>query len=77
MPKRLAADISPADRIRYQLLLCGLSQRGGARELGIDDRIMRHYCTGTRTVPRCIDLAMQYLVIRSARAKRHTRTVTG
>lgn len=80
MPKRRLADLSPADRIRYQLMLCGLSQRSGARELGIDDRTMRHYCAG-RPVPRFIDFAMQYLVIRAARdrrnAKRQTRTVTG
>jgi len=80
MTRRILADLSPADRIRYQLMLCGLSQRSGARELGIDDRTMRHYCAG-KPVPRFIDYAMQYLVIRAARARRQekhlTRTETG
>jgi hypothetical protein len=63
MAKRIPADLNPADRIRYQLLLCGLSQRAGARALGIDPRTMRYYCSGTRMVPRHIDLAMQMVVI--------------
>lgn len=62
MPKRIDADLSPADRIRYQLLLAGLSQRAGARALGIDDRTMRKYCSGHYAVPRVVDLAMQFLV---------------
>ena len=63
MSKRQPADLNPADRIRYQLASCGLSQRAGARLLGIDDRTMRYYCSGTRTVPRFIDLAMQMLIV--------------
>ena len=64
MPKRIDADLSPSDRIRFQLLLCGLSQRAGARALGIDDRTMRYYCSGTRPIPRVVDLAMQMLIHR-------------
>lgn len=70
MSKRMAADISPADRIRYQLLLCGLSQRGAARKLGIDARTMRKYCLAERGVPRILDYAMQGLI--AERAKRRS-----
>lgn len=75
MPKRTDADLSPADRLRYQLLLCGLSQRGAARELGIHERAFRRYCAGDM-VPRVVDYAMQYLVVRAARKKRTTKRNT-
>lgn len=61
MPKRTIADLSPADRMRYQLMQLGTSQRGAARMLGIDSRTMRKYCSG-QSVPRVIDLAMQGLI---------------
>lgn len=67
MPKRVSADLSPADRLRLQILQARTSQRGAARKLGIDERTMRRYCSGRYDVPRVIDLAMQHLV---AMAKR-------
>lgn len=62
MPKRALAETSQADVIRYQLLICGLSQRRAARILGIDDRTMRYYCSGDRAVPRYLGWAMRGLI---------------
>lgn len=74
MPKRQLADLSPADRIRYQLLMAGLSQRGAAKLLGINERTFRRYCTG-EAVPRVVDYAMQYLVVRAGLRKPQVRTL--
>jgi len=63
MPKRAPAELSPADTIRYQLMILRMSQRGAARALGIDSRTFRKYCAG-EPVPRVIDLAMQGLIAR-------------
>ena len=46
-----------------QLEDAGLSQRGAARELGIDERTMRKYCSGDLPVPRTIILALRYLAL--------------
>lgn len=67
MPKRTNADLSPADRLRYQLLLCGLSQRGAARVLGINERTMRRYCSGQHPVHRLMDYAMKGLIAERGR----------
>ncbi len=40
----------------------GYTQRGAARELGINERTMRYYCAGTQPVPRAILLALTHLV---------------
>jgi hypothetical protein len=50
-----------ADYIRQQLSIAGLSQRGAARELGIDERTMRHYCSGNQPVPPVVSLALRHL----------------
>ena len=63
MGKRQLADLNPSDRIRYQLASIGISQRAAARELGINDRTMRKYCSGTVPIPRVVDLAMQMLIV--------------
>ena len=51
-----------ADIVRRELSECGLSQRAAARELGIDERIMRRYCSGDLEPPAYVLLAMQQLV---------------
>ena len=58
-----SAHTSPtdADHIRQQLGIAGLSQRGAARELGIDERTMRHYCSGNQLVPPVVSLALRQL----------------
>ena len=62
MPKRALAPLTPADRIRYQLMLCGLTQRGAARRLGLNERTMRKYCSGQFPVPLYIDWAMKGMI---------------
>lgn len=52
---------SDADLIRKQLEGLGLSQREAARQLGIDDRSMRYYCSGKAPVPHTVFLALSQL----------------
>jgi hypothetical protein len=49
-----------AERVRELLRRGGLSPRAAARELEIDERAMRGYCTG-RLVPRYLMLAIERL----------------
>ena len=53
--------MTDADKIRAQLDKCGLSQRGAARELDLDERTMRRYCAGDLPVPRVVDYALRWL----------------
>ena len=46
------------DDIRRLLAECGLSQRGAARLLGINERTMRRYVLGELPVPKAIELAL-------------------
>lgn len=50
-----------ADRIAELINAAGLSQRGAARELGINERTMRRYCAGDSPVPRVVFLALERL----------------
>lgn len=52
---------SDADRLRAMLDSAGLSQRGAAKALGINERTMRRYCSGDAAVPRVIVLALERL----------------
>lgn len=52
---------SDADRLRATLDAAGLSQRGAARALDIDERTMRRYCAGELPVPRLVWLALDGL----------------
>jgi DNA-binding transcriptional regulator YdaS (Cro superfamily) len=49
------------DDIRKYLDVLGLSQRAAARELGVDDRLMRSWCAGKYPVPRVVALAIKQL----------------
>jgi transposase-like protein len=53
---------SPADRARELILRTGLSQRAVARELEVDDRTLRYWCSGAKPVPRIAILALERLV---------------
>jgi hypothetical protein len=44
-------DSRDADRLRLLISNAGLSQRGAARELGVDERTMRYWCSGDQTPP--------------------------
>ena len=49
------------DQLRELLATVGLSQRGAARELGIDERTMRRYCAGKLPIPIPIQLALRWM----------------
>jgi DNA-binding transcriptional regulator YiaG len=51
-----------AQHVRDLLLQANLSQRAAARELRVDDRTMRYWCTGRRVPPRMALLALERLV---------------
>lgn len=51
-----------AQRLRDLLLKAGLSQRGAARELEVDERTMRYWCAGDGKPPRMAILALERLV---------------
>ena len=55
--------LSASDVLRAQLEKAGLSQRGAARELEIDERTMRRYCSGELPVPSTITMALRWLAI--------------
>lgn len=44
-------DSRDADRLRELIGAAGLSQRAAARELGVDERTMRYWCSGDQTPP--------------------------
>ena len=48
--------------LRDLLASLGLSQRGAAKQLGIDERTMRRYCAGDLPVPRVVQLALSALM---------------
>lgn len=39
----------------------GFTQRGAARELGIDERTMRRYVAGDSPLPRVVEFALRWL----------------
>jgi transcriptional regulator with XRE-family HTH domain len=49
-----------ASQFRAALSEAGLTQRGAARALGINERTVRRYAAGT-PVPRVVWLALQHL----------------
>lgn len=53
--------MTDADRIRKMLAALGLSQRGAARALDLDERQLRRYCTGDAPVPQTVWLALEAL----------------
>ena len=50
-----------ADRVRELLDQAGVSQRGAARHLRIDERTMRRYCSGEMDVPQVVMMALGHL----------------
>lgn len=53
-------------RLRNLLADAGLSQRGAARALDLDERTMRRYCAGDTPVPKVVWLALD--TVRCGRA---------
>lgn len=52
------------DQLRKLLDKAGLSQRGAARQLDIDERTMRRYCAGEMPLPRTVEYALRWIVSR-------------
>lgn len=52
----------PAEIVRDLIARAGFSQRQAARELGVDEREMRYWCSGDRDPPRMAILALERLV---------------
>ena len=51
-----------AQELRDLLGRGNLSQRGAAKALEIDERMMRRYCAGDYATPRVVELAIRYLI---------------
>lgn len=51
-----------AKKLRALLERAGLTQVAAARELGMGERMMRHYCAGNWPVPRMVWLALERLI---------------
>lgn len=57
-PSDDSQQLSVAERLRELIGKAGLSQRGAARELGVDDRTMRYWCSGDQTPPPMVMRAL-------------------
>lgn len=53
--------MTDATRLRATLIALGLSQRGAARLLGLDERTVRRWCAGDSPVPTVVWLALDAL----------------
>jgi len=53
--------VNDVDKLRALIDRAGLSQRGAAQRLGVDERAMRRYCTGRLSVPPYVLLALASL----------------
>lgn len=62
-----------ATELRALLESAGLSQRGAARLLDIDERTMRRYCSGDLPIPNVIVLALRQVIDQKHSPERHPR----
>jgi hypothetical protein len=64
---RLGRGMGSVTALQLQRLLdrAGLSQRGAAKALEINERSMRRYCSGEQPVPKTVELALLYLASQS------------
>lgn len=58
-----------AAQLKRALAKAGLSQRGTAKELGINERTMRRYISGEQPIPRVVEYAVLWLVHNVATSK--------
>jgi hypothetical protein len=59
-----------AKQLQKLLDSAGLSQRGAARDLDIDERTMRRYVAGDVPIPRTVEYAVRWLIqVREAAAE--------
>jgi len=52
-----------ASRLRHLLRRGQLSERAAARDMEIDEKTFRRYCTGKEIAPRYVVLALERLVM--------------
>ena len=57
--------MTDADRIRDAITRLGTSQRGLARALDLDERMIRRWAAGADRVPRVVWLAIEALLKRN------------
>lgn len=50
-----------ASRLRAAIQVMGLSQRAAAKELGVDERTMRYWCSGKYDPPPMVFMALEHL----------------
>lgn len=57
--------------LQLQKLLdrAGLSQRGAAKALEINERTMRKYCAGDSAVPKVVEYALLHIIASQAEVK--------
>jgi plasmid maintenance system antidote protein VapI len=62
--------------LQLQRLLdrAGLSQRGAANALEINERTMRKYCAGDSAIPKTVELAIRWLESQANTRDEHGRT---
>jgi plasmid maintenance system antidote protein VapI len=53
--------MSPTE-LRRTLAAAGLSQRGAARELKLNERTVRSYVSGRKPIPLTVELALKWIV---------------
>lgn len=56
-----------AGQLRKLLDMNGLTQRGAARELGLNERTMRMYVAGDLPVPKVVEMALRQLVAKAGK----------
>jgi hypothetical protein len=56
--------MTDADRMRAAIAKLNTTQRGLARALDLDERLVRRWCAGQDSVPRVVWLALEALVAR-------------
>jgi DNA-binding transcriptional regulator YiaG len=61
-PEKSYAQPTDADRIRRLIDKLGLSQRETARQLEVDDRTLRYWCSGQVQPPKMAFLALEQLI---------------
>jgi plasmid maintenance system antidote protein VapI len=59
--------------LQLQRLLdrAGLSQRGAAKALEINERTMRKYCAGDSKIPKTVEYAIQWVCSTAAKESNH------
>lgn len=60
-------------QLQRLLDLAGLTQRGAAKELDINERTMRKYVAGDASIPRAIEYALRWIIYSNDELRRAQR----